>query len=64
MTLEGLNSYFASVFLIRKKMIFRLERVGQTKESNPEINEEIVREHLATSMSSHYQAQIDYIPKD
>lgn len=45
-------------------MIFRLERVGQTKESNPEINEEIVREHLATSMSSHYQAQIDYIPKD
>lgn len=64
MTLEGLNSYFASVFSIRKKMIFKLERVGQTRESNPEISEEIVREHLAASMSSRYQAQIDYIPQD
>lgn len=64
MTLEGLNSYFASVFSIRKKMIFKPERVGQTRESNPEISEEIVREHLATSMSSHYQAQIDYFPRD
>lgn len=45
-------------------MIFKPERVGQTRESNPEISEEIVREHLATSTSSHYQAQIDYFPKD
>lgn len=64
MKLEGLNCYFASVFSIRKKMIFKLERVGQTRELNPEISEEIVREHLATAMSSHYQAWIDYLPED
>ena len=45
-------------------MIFKLKRVGQTRESNPKISKEIVREHLATSKSSHYQTQIDYFPKD
>lgn len=29
-------------------MIFKLEMVGQTRELNPEISEEIVSEHLAT----------------